>query len=175
MAASGGPPPLPPPPATPLARIPLPLVQGTLFRYGSAAANVAFMSGRHPRHVVLVGGLTDGLLFAGYCHPLAARLHAAGWSLVQALLSSCHTGYGLASLDQDADELHQLATHLRAEWGSQVGRCWRAVRLFEVVHEQEASMLPCVHTHTCNQGACTHQPPHAFPPPAPLVLACRAW
>ncbi|EFN58570.1 hypothetical protein CHLNCDRAFT_140723 [Chlorella variabilis] len=119
MAASGGPPPLPPPPATPLARIPLPLVQGTLFRYGSAAANVAFMSGRHPRHVVLVGGLTDGLLFAGYCHPLAARLHAAGWSLVQALLSSCHTGYGLASLDQDADELHQLATHLRAEWGSQ--------------------------------------------------------
>ncbi|KAL4457642.1 hypothetical protein ABPG75_012507 [Micractinium tetrahymenae] len=94
-------------------------MEGTLFRYGPAAANVAFMSGRHPRHVVLVGGLTDGLLFAKYCRPLAAKLEAARWSLVQALLSSSHAGYGTASLDQDAEELHQLACHLRAEYGSQ--------------------------------------------------------
>jgi hypothetical protein len=73
---------------------------------------------------VLVGGLTDGLLFAGYCRPLAARLNGAGWSLVQALLSSSHTGYGLSSLDQDAEELHLLAKHLKAESGSQVrGGC----------------------------------------------------
>jgi hypothetical protein len=79
------------------------------------------MSGRHRRHIVLVGGLTDGLLFAAYCRPLAAKLDAAGWSLVQALLSSSHTGYGLASLDQDADELHQLASHLKTEYCCQVG------------------------------------------------------
>jgi hypothetical protein len=94
------------------------------------------MSGRHPRHVVLVGGLTDGLLFAGYCRPLAQRLEAQRWSLVQALLSSCHTGYGLASLDQDAEELHQLASHLRAEYGSQVGGgaagFWRVRAAFAV-------------------------------------------
>lgn len=94
-------------------------MEGVLFRYGPAAANVAFMSGRHPRHVVLVGGLTDGLLFAPYCRPLAAKLEAAQWSLVQTLLSSSHTGYGTASLDQDARELHQLACHLAAEYGSQ--------------------------------------------------------
>ena len=50
------------------------------------------------------------------------RLDAVQRSLVQTLLSSSHTGYGLASLDQDADELHQLATHLKAECGSQVLR-----------------------------------------------------
>ncbi|KAI3436620.1 hypothetical protein D9Q98_006037 [Chlorella vulgaris] len=94
-------------------------MEGTLVRYGPSAANVAFISGRHTRHVVLVGGLTDGLLFAGYCRPLAARLIGAGWSLVQALLSSSHTGYGLSSLDQDAEELHLLAKHLKAESGSQ--------------------------------------------------------
>ncbi|PRW56053.1 UPF0613 -like [Chlorella sorokiniana] len=94
-------------------------MEGTLFRYGPAAANVAFLSGRHPRYVVLVGGLTDGLLFAPYVRPLAARLEERRWSLVQVLLSSSHTGYGCASLDQDAEELHRLACHLRAEYGSQ--------------------------------------------------------
>ncbi len=68
-----------------------------------------------------VGGLTDGLLFAKYCRPLAAKLEAAQWSLVQTLLSSSHAGYGTASLDQDAAELRQLACHLAAEYGSQVG------------------------------------------------------
>ncbi|KAI7838132.1 hypothetical protein COHA_008063 [Chlorella ohadii] len=94
-------------------------MEGTLFRYGPAAANVAFLSGRHPRHVVLVGGLTDGLLFAPYVRPLAAKLEERRWALVQTLLSSSHTGYGCASLDQDAEELHRLACHLRAEYGSQ--------------------------------------------------------
>lgn len=69
-----------------------------------------------------MGGLTDGLLFAPYCRPLAAKLEAAQWSLVQTLLSSSHTGYGTASLDQDARELHQLACHLAAEYGSQARR-----------------------------------------------------
>ena len=78
------------------------------------------MSGRHPRHVVVVGGLTDGLLFARYVQPLAAALEAQQWSLVQTLLSSSHTGYGTASLNTDAEELNCLAAHLRAEYGSQV-------------------------------------------------------
>lgn len=111
----------------PTSHSPVPLSQGTLFRYGTAAANVAFMTGRHPRHVVLIGGLTDGLLFAKYAQPLATRLEAQQWSLVQALLSSSHNSYGLSSLDQDADELHALAQHLKAEYGSQVGVGWVCV------------------------------------------------
>lgn len=114
------------------AAAPPPPLQGTLFRYGPGAAHVAFLSGsgpaRHPRHAVLVGGLTDGLLAVPYAAPLAARLHAAGVSLVQTLLSSSHTGYGLASLDQDAEELHLLAAHLKDAHGSQVGPAWGGAR-----------------------------------------------
>lgn len=98
---------------------------------------MAFLSGRHPRHVVLVGGLTDGLLFAPFVRPLAARLEERRWSLVQTLLSSSHTGYGCASLDQDAQELHRLACHLKAEYGSQVG-AGRAAR--KGAHGSAASM-----------------------------------
>jgi hypothetical protein len=70
--------------------------------------------------VVLVGGLTDGLLFCSYCQPLARRLEHHGWALVQPLLTSSHQGWGLASLDQDADELNLLARHLKANFESQV-------------------------------------------------------
>ena len=104
------------------------------------------MSGRHARHVVLVGGLTDGLLFAPYVRPLAARLEERRWSLVQALLSSSHTGYGCASLDQDAEELHLLARHLKAEYGSQVrGRKLQRGGLAAAVRAagRQASVLCC--------------------------------
>ncbi|KAF6261958.1 hypothetical protein COO60DRAFT_1625154 [Scenedesmus sp. NREL 46B-D3] len=69
---------------------------------------------KHPRcsgqlHLVLVGGLTDGLLFAPYREKLAAAAAGLGWSLVQAQLTSSYQGWGLSSLDQDASELRLLA------------------------------------------------------------------
>jgi hypothetical protein len=73
-------------------------MQGTLFKYGPGSAHVAFKSpatAKHPRcsgqlHLVLVGGLTDGLLFAPYCEKLAAAAGGLGWSLVQAQLTSSY-------------------------------------------------------------------------------------
>ncbi len=64
--------------------------QGTLFRYGEASPLLALQQGGHSRHVVLVGGLTDGMLFATYCEPLAEALDALGWSTVHAQLSSSY-------------------------------------------------------------------------------------
>lgn len=40
--------------------------------------------------------------------------------MVQPLLSSSHTGWGIGSLDQDAAELRQLAVVLKEDYGSQV-------------------------------------------------------
>lgn len=116
---------------------------------------MAFLSGRHPRHVVLVGGLTDGLLFAPYVRPLAARLEERRWSLVQTLLSSSHTGYGCASLDQDAEELHRLACHLRAEYGSQVRGESKGLDLEEAGNDRGGS--------TCAWAACGQLNAHAQP------------
>ena len=39
---------------------------------------------------------------------------------MQPLLSSSYQGWGVSSLDTDADEIHLLAKHLRAECESQV-------------------------------------------------------
>ena len=51
----------------------------------------AFISGKHKRHVVFLGGLTDGLMACGYLTTLAKDLDAMGFSRKNsiALLSAC--------------------------------------------------------------------------------------
>ena len=94
--------------------------QGTLFKYGSLPSHVAFKSSpprNHHHHVIAIGGLTDGLLFAGYLVPLATALHhdpASPCCLVQPLLTSSHQGWGLGSVSRDADELFLLAKELKS-------------------------------------------------------------
>lgn len=90
-------------------------MEGTLLRYGSGSCHVAFTSGKHLRHVLVVGGLTDGLMATRYVGPLAAAVDRCGWCLTQTLLSSSHHGYGTSSLDRDAEELSMLLHHLRKE------------------------------------------------------------
>jgi hypothetical protein len=76
-------------------------MQGVLFRYGPAAPHIAFRStppastttsssAAGPRHLVLVAGLTEGLLALPYAQSLAVAAEAAGYSLVQAQLRSCY-------------------------------------------------------------------------------------
>jgi len=40
---------------------------------------MSVLTGTHRRHVVLVGGLGDALLFANYATVLAPKLNALGW------------------------------------------------------------------------------------------------
>ena len=63
-------------------------MQGKLVRYGSTCEHIAFISGDHPRHALLIAGLTEGLLGLTYAAPLAAALDGLGWSLVQVQVGS---------------------------------------------------------------------------------------
>lgn len=109
-------------------------MQGTLFRYGSGPAQIAFCSssssgssgaaGAAPapapplrRHLVLVAGLTEGLLALPYAPALAAAAARAGYALVQAQLTSSYGGWGVGSLDADADDLLALSRCLRSQHG----------------------------------------------------------
>ncbi|GBF96132.1 hypothetical protein Rsub_08880 [Raphidocelis subcapitata] len=102
-------------------------MQGWLIRYGPGPAQLAFRSGsggasggggpRTPRALVLVAGLTDGLMALPYVPQLEAAAEAAGYSLVQAQLSSSYQGWGVGCLDADAEEILALARHLAAELG----------------------------------------------------------
>ena len=98
-----------------------PTCEGTLFKYGPAAAHVAFQPAAAParaRVIVVVGGLTDGFFATPYLAPLAASAATAGWGLVTPLLRSSHTGWGTACLDGDAADLSLLADHLGSARGA---------------------------------------------------------
>ncbi|KAG0591656.1 hypothetical protein KC19_1G191200 [Ceratodon purpureus] len=73
---------------------------------------VAFQSGNYKQHVIIIGGLTDGLFATDYVEPLAKALEAEKWSLVQPLFSSSYTGFGTSSLKEDALEIEQLLNYL---------------------------------------------------------------
>ncbi|XP_062189380.1 UPF0613 protein PB24D3.06c-like isoform X2 [Phragmites australis] len=73
---------------------------------------VAFKTGDFNHQVIFIGGLTDGLLATDYLEPLSLALEVEKWSLVQPILSSSYTGYGISSLEQDALELDQLISYL---------------------------------------------------------------
>eukprot|EP00210_Caulerpa_lentillifera_P000714 g691.t1 len=90
-------------------------MKGELFRYGQNSAQVAFQSGNHRRHLVLIPGLTNGLLSLPYAPGLAATLDSQSWSLVQPLMSSSYQGFGTVNLDTDAAELRELLVYLKNE------------------------------------------------------------
>ncbi|XP_023746987.1 UPF0613 protein PB24D3.06c [Lactuca sativa] len=86
--------------------------RGIMFKYGSKPVQVAFKTGDYKQQVVFIGGLTDGFLATDYLEPLAIALDKEKWSLVQFLLSSSYSGYGISSLKEDASELDQLINYL---------------------------------------------------------------
>lgn len=61
-----------------------------MFKYGEASPLLALRHGEHTKHLVLLGGLTDGMLYASYCEPLARAMEQHGWSTVHAQLSSSY-------------------------------------------------------------------------------------
>eukprot|EP00884_Botryococcus_braunii_P007550 jgi/Botrbrau1/16797/Bobra.150_2s0026.1 len=75
----------------------------------------AFKTGTYSRKLVLIGGLTDGFFFAPYWTMLNYHLKQNGWAMVQPLLSSSHTGWGISSLEQDASEIRLLLEYLLAD------------------------------------------------------------
>ncbi|XP_052207732.1 UPF0613 protein PB24D3.06c-like [Diospyros lotus] len=86
--------------------------RGVMFKYGPKPIQVAFKTGDYKQQVIFIGGLTDGFLATEYLEPLAIALDKEKWSLVQFLLSSSYSGYGISSLKQDAMELDQLISYL---------------------------------------------------------------
>jgi len=94
---------------------------GSLFKYGDGGAHVAFYSGPPDaqRILVLLGGLTDGLLPTPYTVPLGEILSRLGWGMVQPLLSSSHLGYGSGSLQRDSDEIDMLIRYMAQTRGEE--------------------------------------------------------
>lgn len=90
-------------------------MKGDLFVYEPSKRLVAFESdlGYQAREcIIIIGGLTDGLLSLPYFSLLADKGRSRGFSVIQPLLSSSYTGYGTSSLEQDSQELAALIEFL---------------------------------------------------------------
>lgn len=92
---------------------------GALWQWGQNKA--AFESGSltSSRKLIVIGGLTDGLLPCRWVPALAQAAAEHGWSTVQPILSSAYAGYGTGMLQRDADELSQLVEHMVDERGAE--------------------------------------------------------
>jgi len=94
---------------------------GTLFQFKSQDANLqAFESGPQQAEskLIVLGGLSDGMLACPYVPQLGEALAAEGWSLVQANLRSSYNQWGFGSLDQDVEDLTALIEALLTERGA---------------------------------------------------------
>lgn len=90
-------------------------MKGDLFVYNPSRRLVAFESdlGYQAREcIIVIGGLTDGLLSLPYFSLLVDKSRTMGVSVIQPLLSSSYTGFGTSSLEQDAQELTSLIEFL---------------------------------------------------------------
>jgi triacylglycerol esterase/lipase EstA (alpha/beta hydrolase family) len=67
-----------------------------------------------PNLLLWIGGLTDTYHSVSYVYTLASALPSS-WSLAQVNLSSAGSGWGIASLDQDVNELSSLIAHFRTQ------------------------------------------------------------
>jgi len=93
---------------------------GELFRYPipGGFSLAAFESApSRPNKVILIGGLSDGLIPVPYAGALDVVCRNAGWSLVQPVLSSSYQGFGSGSLARDSGEISSLIQYLSDERG----------------------------------------------------------
>ena len=97
-----------------------PPVKGTFHSYVGNLTAFQFGEGSPKHAVIFIGGLGDGHLTVPYVQPLAQALFDATegeWTVVQGIISSSYTGWGLGLLARDAKELGLLAKYLRQECG----------------------------------------------------------
>lgn len=92
-------------------------MEGVLFNYAPGLA--AFESGDLPstRCVVLLGGLGDGFMTIPYTARLSTYLAKHGLSLVQILMRSSYSGYGVSSLQEDVECIIEAIRFLRDSRG----------------------------------------------------------
>lgn len=85
---------------------------GVMYQWGMN--KVAFESAAvgSTNKLIVLGGLTDGLMPCEWVVPLSHAAHELGWALVQPVLSSSYAGYGTGTLARDAEELSALVTDM---------------------------------------------------------------
>lgn len=89
-------------------------MKGELYIYDKEKRLTAFESGPEDAEscIVVIGGLTDGFLSLPFVPKLMEECGKIGWCCVQVHLSSSYSGFGIYTIQQDAEELSHLLEYL---------------------------------------------------------------
>ncbi|EDO17153.1 hypothetical protein Kpol_1072p23 [Vanderwaltozyma polyspora DSM 70294] len=90
---------------------------GILHKYNSSQVAFEFSPLNNKNVVILIGGMTDGLLTVEYTPGLVDALGSIGYSVVQLQMKSSFKGFGISSLSEDIQQIKELVDYLRSEQG----------------------------------------------------------
>lgn len=90
---------------------------GTLHKYNGTHVAFEISPVGRKNVLILIGGMTDGLLSVPYTTNLAAVIAPLGFTVINPQMSSSFKGFGISSLDRDIQELKELVKYLKSEQG----------------------------------------------------------
>ena len=91
--------------------------RGILHKYSEIHVAFEFGSTIFENVLVVIGGMTDGLLSVPFVPGLAHVLSPLDYSLIQLQMSSSFKGFGMSSLRDDVKEIKQLVEYLKSKEG----------------------------------------------------------
>lgn len=95
----------------------MPSFEGTIHKYNSSKVAFEFTPAKLSKVLIMIGGMTDGLLTVPYVVNLPKVMEPLGFSVVQIQLTSSFQGWGTTSLRQDVEEITELIEYLKSEEG----------------------------------------------------------
>ncbi|GAV54976.1 hypothetical protein ZYGR_0AS02990 [Zygosaccharomyces rouxii] len=93
---------------------------GVLHKY-SAQVAFEFNPSGQKKSIVVIGGLSDGLLTVEFAPGLAKAVEKLGFSVLQIQMRSSYKGWGTGSLDTDVEDIKGLLEYLRSPEGGSRG------------------------------------------------------
>ncbi|QLG70656.1 hypothetical protein HG535_0A05980 [Zygotorulaspora mrakii] len=87
-----------------------------------------------PNVIIVIGGLTDGLLTVAYASPLAKAVAKYGYSVVNIQMTSSYKGFGVQSLDKDVEDIKKLVDFFKAKNRGRIIIFGRSTGSQDVIH-----------------------------------------
>lgn len=95
----------------------MPSFEGIIHKYNASKVAFEFTPTKLSNVLIMIGGMTDGLLTVPYVVNLPRVMKFLGYSVVQIQLTSSFQGWGTTSLRQDVSEIMELIEYLKSSEG----------------------------------------------------------
>lgn len=90
-------------------------MEGILHKYDYGHVAFEFTPAKLPNVLIMIGGMTDGLLTVPYVTQLPEILKPFKYSVIQIQLTSSFKGWGTTNLRQDVEEIKSLIEYLKSD------------------------------------------------------------